>query len=237
MKRSVFLIMPAYNVERQIAATVAKIPHGVCKKLIIVNDGSRDGTLAVAKKIKSRDFKIQIINHPRNLGYAMAQKHGYAAALKQGADAMVLLHGDGQYDPALIPLLLKPLLAGQADVVQGSRMLGDPLKGGMPLYKFLGNKFLTLFENTLLGLDISEFHSGFIVYSRKALTRIPFEQMENCFHFDGEMIITAHEKGLKVKEVAIPTRYAGETSNLNAFTYGLRVIKIALKHRFKRRKQ
>ncbi len=237
MRKRVFLIMPAYNVGQRIAQTVAAIQKGVCEKLIIVNDGSRDNTLAVAKKIKRSDFKIQIIDHSKNQGYAITQKHGYKEALRQGADIMVLLHGDGQYNPKLIPLLLQPLLDGKADIVQGSRMLGKPLKGGMPLYKYIGNRFLTWFENLVLGLNISEFHSGFIAYSRKALTRIPFEQMENCFHFDGEMIITAHEKNLKVKEVAITTTYAGEKSNLNPFTYGLRVMKIALKHRFKRKKQ
>ena len=236
MKKSVFLIMPAYNVEKHIAKTVARIPKGLCEKLIIVNDGSRDNTLGIAKKLKRSDLKIQIIDHKKNLGYAMTQKHGYAEALKQGAGIMVLLHGDGQYDPQLIPMLLQQIEAGKADIVQGSRMLGNPLKGGMPLYKFIGNKFLTWFENLVLGLDISEFHSGFIAYSRRALETIPFERMENCFHFDGEMIITAHEKKLRVKEVAIHTIYAGEKSKLNPVTYGLRVMKIALKHRLKRKK-
>lgn len=235
MGKRVFIVMPAYNTGSHIAKTVERIPRGICEKLIVVNDGSTDNTLEAAKKLKRKDFAIEIINHEQNLGYAMAQKHGYRSALNQGADLMVLLHSDGQYAPHLIPLLLQPLFEGKADIVQGSRMLGNPLKGGMPLYKYWGNRFLTAFENLMLGLNLSEFHSGFIVYSKKALNTIPFEQMENCFHFDGEMMITASEKRLRIKEVMIPTTYADEKSNLNPVTYGLRVIKIALKHKFKKK--
>ncbi len=230
MSERVFIIMPAFNVEDQLAETVAKIPAGVCEKLIIVNDGSKDNTLKIAKKISGTDFEVQVIDHKKNLGYALVQKRGYREALKQGADIMVLLHGDGQYAPEFIPLLLSPLLKGTADVVQGSRMLGDPLAGGMPFYKYVGNKILTGFENLVLGLNMSEFHSGYIAYSKKALGVVPFEDMENCFHFDGEMIISANKAGLRVEEVPIQTIYAGEKSNLNPLKYGLNVIRVALKY-------
>jgi len=226
----IFVVIPAYNAAKTVKSVFERIPKDFFSqvgKFLIVNDGSRDGTADVSKEIAKEYPKIQIITHKKNKGYSQAQKSGYNEALKQGAGMTVLLHADGQYAPELIEKICQPILNGEADVVMGSRMLGgEALKGGMPKYKYYGNKFLTAIENLAYGMHVSEYHSGYMAYSRRTLETVPFNAVGDTFHFDGEMLLRSHKKGLKIKEIPIPTRYAEEKSHLNAVTYGLNVLKI-----------
>jgi glycosyltransferase involved in cell wall biosynthesis len=229
-KKNIFIIMPAYKVEHLIEAVIKRIPSDIWKKvsqLVIINDGSPDNTIGVIKKLSKRYKKLHIIDKKINEGYARAQKTGFKYALKKGADIVVLLHSDGQYAPELLPKLLKPLEEDKADVVQGSRILGGKaLQGKMPMYKYIANRILSILENLTYGMNVAEYHSGYMLYSKKALEKIPFEKLSNTFHFDGEMIFMSGKKGLKFKELPITTTYAGETSNLKPIQYGFDVLKI-----------
>lgn len=229
--KSIFVVMPAYQAAETLAGVFARIPASLLGerglRFIVVNDGSTDDTRQVVQQLMERVDNIQAANHQENLGYAAAQKTGFKMALEQGADIVVLLHSDGQYAPELLPVLLKPLQDEQADVVQGSRILGGKaIEGGMPLYKYLANRVLSTLENIVTGLHLAEYHSGYMLYSRKALEAIPFEKLGNTFHFDGEMLIMAAKRGMRVKEIGIPTRYGTERSYLRPIPYGLNVLRI-----------
>jgi len=227
--------MPAYNVSHLIGDVFSRIPKNVLRKtdtIIVVNDGSSDETSQIVKKLSKKYKKIHFIDKKINEGYAKAQKTGFSYALKMGADIVVLLHGDGQYAPEELPKLLLPLEKEEADVVQGSRILGGgALKGNMPLYKYIANRTLSTLENIIYGIHVTEFHSGYMLYSRKALTTIPFLKLSNTFHFDGEMIFMTFKKGLRFKELAIPTRYTTEKSNVKNIPYGFHVLKIMLDYK------
>lgn len=232
--KRIFIVMPAYQAAGSVGQVLGRIPLGVRERLtslIVVNDGSSDHTEGVVREWMGRWRQIRLINQSMNLGYAMAQKTGFKAALAQGADIVALLHADGQYAPELLPTLLKPLEDDEADVVQGSRILGGgALKGGMPLYKYIANRALSAIENFAYGLDFAEYHSGYMLYSRKALEAIPFERLSNTFHFDGEMLLMASKRRLRVKELPIPTCYAGEQSHLKPIKYGFDVLGIIVKN-------
>lgn len=229
--KKIVIVMPAYNAVRKITSVFERIPAAVWElkpEVIIVNDGSRDDTAQKIAEIKSRwGSRISSIDKSKNEGYARAQKSGFAEALRRGADVVVLLHSDGQYAPETLPKLLRPFEEG-ADIVQGSRMLSkrDALKGGMPLYKFVANVALSTLENLVFRLNFAEYHSGYMLYSRKALETIPFQKLSDTFHFDGEMLFVGAKRGLKVKEVAIPTLYADEESHLKPIQYGFNILKI-----------
>lgn len=228
--KKIFVIIPAYNSSTLIEEVIKRIPKAIWKKIskiVIINDCSTDNTSESINKIVRTYPNIHVINKKQNEGYAKAQKTGFTYALKNNADIVVLLHSDGQYAPEEMPRLLEPLEKGDADVVQGSRMMeGKAMEGNMPIYKFIANKILSKLENIVYGTNVAEFHSGYMLYSRKALETIPFHKLSNTFHFDGEMIFMAHKRGLRFKELAIPTRYAGEKSNLLPIQYGLDVLKI-----------
>lgn len=229
MKRKIFVIIPAYNTSFLIEKVVRRIPKIIWKKIsriVIINDHSTDDTLKFIKKVSCDYPLIHVINKKKNEGYARAQKTGFTYALKNHADIVILLHGDGQYAPEEMPRLIKPLEKGQADVVQGSRMLGNALKGKMPLYKYVANIILSKLENWVCETNVTEFHSGYMLYSRKALEIIPFTKLSDTFHFDGEMVFMTHKKGLRFKELVIPTCYAGEKSNLKPIKYGFQILKI-----------
>lgn len=234
-RKKIFIVMPAYNVEKLVEGVFKRIPKIIfrkVRKLIIVNDNSIDNTLKVLRKIAKIYPRVEIMNKKQNEGYARAQKTGFAKALDEGADIIVLLHSDGQYAPEELLRLLEPLEKGHAHLVQGSRMLGGgALKGGMPIYKYIANKSLSYLENMAFGMNIAEYHSGYMLYSRKTLEKVPFMKLSDTFHFDGEMMFMAHKKKLKIKEIAIPTRYAGETSNLKPIQYGIDVLKIIIKYK------
>ena len=231
----IIILMPAYNVEKLITKTINRIPKDfmqIITKLIIVNDGSIDKTQEVIDNLIEKNSKIEVIKHINNQGYGATQKTGFNRALELNADIIILLHSDGQYAPELLLKLVHPFFEENVDVVLGSRILGKgALKGGMPLYKYLGNKFLTFIENLAYGMKVSEYHTGYMLYSKNALRKIPFNRLSNTFHFDGEMVMMSGKKNLKLKEVPISTTYADESSNLNSIKYGLNVFKIIIKEK------
>jgi glycosyltransferase involved in cell wall biosynthesis len=228
--KRIFVVIPAYQAERTIRQTLNRIPIELNVKNVthlVINDGCRDTTASIVRDIMAAQPNVRMIEHERNRGYAQAQKTGFTVALEEGADIVALLHADGQYAPELLPTLLAPLENEEADLVQGSRMLGGgALRGGMPLYKYIANKALTAVENCAYGLRMGEYHSGYMLYSRKALESIPFLKLSDTFHFDGEMILMAAKRKLRIKQVPIPTHYGDEESHLKPVKYGLDVLKI-----------
>ena len=230
MVDNVFVLMPAYNAGATIEKVFARIPpeaRARIRRYVAVNDGSKDDTAAALTRLQQQFSNLVVLNHPTNRGYGEAEKALLRYALEQGVDVGILLHSDGQYSPEKIPELLEPFDRDTADMVQGSRMLGGgALRGGMPFYKFVANKALTAIENWAFGMKLAEYHSGYMVYSRRALEMIPFEKLSGSFDFDLEMIVLARVKGLRIAEIAIPTIYAGEKSHLNPIKYGLDVLSV-----------
>lgn len=230
MVDEIFIIMPAYNAGQTIERVFARIPDYAKKRVrqyIVVNDGSSDDTDAALDRLAKQYPDLVVLKHERNLGYGAAEKTLLNYALKEGAEVAILLHSDGQYSPEKIPDLIRPFDNNQADIVQGSRMMGDgALRGGMPFYKFVSNKALTFIENLSFGMKMAEFHSGYMLYARKALLEIPFNKLSDSFDFDLEMLVMAKIKGLRIVEVPIPTIYAGETSHLNPVKYGFDVLAV-----------
>ncbi|MCX7698792.1 MAG: glycosyltransferase family 2 protein [Candidatus Goldbacteria bacterium] len=224
-KPRVIVVMPAYNAEKTLEKTYKDLPKHIVDKVILVDDGSKDRTVEIAKKLG-----IKFIVHMQNRGYGSNQKTCYIEALSDGADIIVMLHPDYQYDSRLVPEMIAPIMEGHADFVLGSRMLGHgALKGGMPLYKYIANKLLTMFENFILGKHYSELHSGFRAYSRKCLLSIPFTLNSDDFVFDTEMIAQVEMRGFPTSEIPVPTRYFKEASSINFFRsviYGLQTIKV-----------
>ena len=205
-KHRVLIFVVAYNAERTIESVLARIPVGLANKyeveILAIDDSSRDRTFEVGHKIQragASPFPLHVLFNPVNQGYGGNQKIGYHYAIQNDFDFVALLHADGHYAPELLPELLTPLQQGEADAVFGSRMLsqGAARKGGMPLYKFIGNKILTSFQNRLLRTNLSEFHSGYRIYSVAALKKLPFDRNTNDFHFDTEIIIQREQKTTK----------------------------------------
>lgn len=222
-RQKVIVVMPAYNAAKTLRITYDAIPMENVDHVILVDDGSRDETLKVAKELN-----LEVFVHGRNFGYGANQKTCYTEALKAGADIVVMLHPDYQYDPTLLPNVIAPLKADEADVVLGSRLLqGHVVAQGMPWWKFLGNCFLTWVENTILGLSLSEYHTGYRAYSRRVLEEAPFLLNSDKFVFDQEMIVQAAHLGFRIKEVPVPTRYFPEASSASFFAsvgYGLSIL-------------
>jgi 2-polyprenyl-3-methyl-5-hydroxy-6-metoxy-1,4-benzoquinol methylase len=210
--RKVVITMPAYRAESTLAMTVAEIPPGVADGIILVDDASPDNTVELA-----RELGITVYTHPENRGYGGNQKTCYVRALEEGADVVVLLHPDYQYDPKTVPLLIAPILAGHADMTFGSRFagLGDPRGGGMPLYRFIGNRVTTTLENLMLGSRFTDMHSGLRAYTRDCLLSLPFLRYADDFSFDSQLLVDAVTSGQRVVEVPIPTRYAEESSSIS----------------------
>ena len=230
-----FILIPAYNAGATVERVFERIPDAVRRRVaryVAVDDGSRDDTIAALQRLQPLFPNLVILRHEINRGYGEAEKTLLCHARDHGAQTAVLLHSDGQYSPEKIPDLLLPFERAQADIVQGSRMLGGgALAGGMPLYKFVANKALTAIENLSFGMRMAEYHSGYMLYSRRAIETIPFERLSNSFDFDLEMLVLAHVQGLRIVEVAIPTIYAGEKSHLNPIRYGLDVLKVVRDYR------
>jgi glycosyltransferase involved in cell wall biosynthesis/2-polyprenyl-3-methyl-5-hydroxy-6-metoxy-1,4-benzoquinol methylase len=208
----IIITMPAYQAEQTLQQTVADIPEGLADQLILVDDASPDNTVMLA-----RQLGIRVFVHRRNRGYGGNQKTCYQVALREGADIVVLLHPDYQYDPKAVPLLLGPLLAGDADMTFGSRFagLGDPISGGMPIYRFLGNRITTTLENLMLGSRFTDMHSGMRAFTRECLLSLPFLGYSDDFVFDSQLIVDAVLGGQRVVEVPIPTRYTKESSSIS----------------------
>ena len=220
-KHRVVAVMPAYNAERTLAATLADVPAGSIDEVILVDDGSTDRTVQVA-----RDMGLTVIVHPRNRGYGGNQKTCYREALARGADVVVMIHPDYQYDSRVIPLAVGFIELGVCDVVLGSRVRSraEALQGGMPVYKYLSNRFLTFAENCALGQNLGDFHSGFRVYRREVLERIPFERNSDDFVFDTQFLVQAVHFGYRLGDVPVPVRYFDEASSINfrrSLVYGL----------------
>jgi 2-polyprenyl-3-methyl-5-hydroxy-6-metoxy-1,4-benzoquinol methylase len=209
---TVVITMPAYRAAETLARTVADIPPGVSDAIILVDDASPDNTVELA-----RELGITVFVHPENRGYGGNQKTCYTRAFEEGADIVVLLHPDYQYDPKTVPLLIAPIVAGHADMTFGSRFagLGDPRGGGMPLYRFVGNRVTTTLENFMLGSRFTDMHSGLRAYTRECLLSLPFLRYTDDFSFDSQLLVDAVTSGQRVVEVPIPTRYAEESSSIS----------------------
>ena len=205
------ITLPAYNAERTLARTIADIPEGIADELILVDDHSPDNTAQAA-----RDLGLHVYVHPENRRYGGNQKTCYSRALQRGADIVVLLHPDYQYDAKAVPLLIAPILAGHADMTFGSRFAatGDPLKGGMPLYRYLGNRATTFVENAFLGSRFTEMHSGLRAYTRQCLLALPFLSYSDDFVFDSQLLADTVTMGMRVVEIPIITRYTHESSSI-----------------------
>lgn len=231
-RKRVLIFIVAYNAERTIRDVVSRIPRSLAKfdtEILIIDDSSQDRTFEVAHHHGNTGqvpFPVTVLYNPVNQGYGGNQKIGFQYAIRNGFDFVALVHGDGQYAPECLPELLEPLLEGDADAVFGSRMMSRfaALKGGMPLYKYIGNRILTTIQNRLLASSLSEFHSGYRIYSVNALRRVPFDRNTNDFHFDTEIIIQLVRAGLKIKELAIPTYYGDEICHVNGIKYAWQVI-------------
>jgi glycosyltransferase involved in cell wall biosynthesis len=218
-----------------IAAVVERIPDDfwpAIAAVIVIDDGSRDDTGAVVERLCARFPKLALWRHPSNRGYGAAVRIGLRLSREAGADFIACLHADGQYPPEKLSEFIPYMHAHGIDVLQGSRhRAGTARQGGMPVYKIIAGKLLTWLENRAFGLEMTDYHSGFLLYSRRAVETIAFEQLSSYFDFDLEVIACARARGLKVAELPIPTRYADEVSHLNPIWYGLRCLRVLLRYR------
>ncbi len=222
--------MPAYNAEKTLEKTYNEIYQNSVDEIILVDDFSSDKTKDIAKSLN-----ITTIVHDKNIGYGGNQKSCYRAALKAGADIIIMLHPDYQYTPKLIPAMASMMAFGEYDAVIASRMLGNSaLKGGMPLYKYISNKFLTAFENIIIGQKLSEYHTGFRGFTREILEKLPLEDCSNDFIFDNQMLALILYNGYTIGEISCPTKYFKEASSINfarSCKYGLEVLAVSIKYR------
>jgi len=219
----VVVVMPAYNAERTLQRTYDDLPHGRIANIILVDDGSRDATVDLARKLG-----LTVFIHRRNYGYGANQKTCYTEALKSGATVVAMVHPDYQYDPTLLPELLGPVERGEADVVFGSRLKGaSAIRQGMPWWKYVSNRALTWLENRVFGLSLSEFHTGYRVYARHALEHVNFLANADGFIFDQDIVAQFVECRLRIREVAVPVRYFPEASSASfaaSVRYGLGIL-------------
>ena len=219
----IVVVMPAYYAGRTLEATWRDLPHELVDDVIVVDDSSRDDTVTVA-----RALGLDVILHSHNRGYGANQKTCYAEALGRGADIVVMVHPDYQYDPRMVTAMAGMVASGVYDMVIGSRILGGgALAGGMPLWKYVANRALTLFENLLLGAHLSEYHTGYRAYSRRLLERLPWQANSDDFVFDNEFLAQAIVAGYRVGEVSVPTRYFAAASSINfprSVRYGFGVV-------------
>lgn len=226
------IFIVAYNAEKTIESVLTRIPESLLEydtEVLIIDDASADRTFEKGRAAGTAGklpFKLTVLFNPVNQGYGGNQKIGFHYAIKENFDIVALVHGDGQYAPECLPELIQPLLNGEADAVFGSRMMTrwGALKGGMPLYKYVGNKVLTAYQNLLLRSNLSEFHSGYRLYSVEALKKVPFHLNTNVFHFDTEIIIQFMFAGLRIKELPIPTYYGDEICHVNGLRYAWDVV-------------
>ncbi len=217
-------IVLGYNVSKVLEKTIRAIPQDSVEDIIVVDDGSTDGTAEVARRLG-----LKVVSHARNMGYGAAQKTGYQEAIRQGFDIAVMVHGDNQYDPAFVPKFVSKIRDEGYDVVSGTRMiLGDVLKGGMPLWKFIPNRFLTWLENIIFETNLTDYHNGFRAFSTPFLKTIPLELLSDKFDFDTDIIIQAAIRKAKIAEIPHPTRYEDENSQMpfsKGVKYGLSILK------------
>ena len=237
-KPKVVVVMPAYNAARTLHMTYAELPRDMVDLVIVVDDGSSDETAKIA-----RSLGLELFVHNRNYGYGANQKTCYREALKAGAGIIVMVHPDYQYDPTLLPEIIKPIQEGRADVVLGSRLLGgQPMKGGMPWWKYISNRFLTMLENKVFGLHLAEYHTGYRAYRREVLEAVNLAMNSDNFIFDQEIVAQFVEVKARIAEVPVPTRYfpqASSASLLQSTVYGLSILALLarfLLHRWRVRR-
>ena len=222
--------MPAYNAAATLERTLTEVPMGLVDEVVLCDDASADDTFALAKKLDIH----HVIRHPQNKGYGANQKSLYNKALELGADIVIMLHPDYQYTPKLIPSMVNIIGEDLYDVVLGSRILGNgALKGGMPLYKYVANRFLTLFQNIMLGHKLSEYHTGYRAFSKEVLTSIALSANSDDFVFDNQMMSQIIFKDFRIAEITCPTKYFEEASSINfsrSVKYGLGVLVVCIQH-------
>ncbi len=228
-KSKTIVVMPAYNAEKTLAKTFHDIPLESVDEIILCDDASTDKTTLIAQQLG-----ITTISHDTNQGYGANQKKCYEVALKRNADIIVMIHPDYQYDSRIIPFAVGFLKTGICDVVIGSRIRTrkETLQGGMPVYKYISNRILTIIENLILGQNLGDFHSGFRVYSRKVLERVPFMHNSDDFVFDSEFLAQSVYFGFRIGDVPIPTRYSEESSSINftrSIKYGIQTLLVMFK--------
>jgi glycosyltransferase involved in cell wall biosynthesis len=228
-KPKVVVVMPAYNAAKTLHMTYADLPHQMVDLVILVDDGSKDETARIAK-----DLGLELFVHNRNYGYGANQKTCYREALKAGADIIVMVHPDYQYDPTLLPQIVAPIERGDADVVLGSRLLGaDALSQGMPWWKYYSNRFLTGLENWVFGLHLSEYHTGYRAFRREVLECVNLEMNSDAFIFDQEIMAQIVEIHMRIAEVPVPTRYFAQASSASfaqSLIYGLSILWVLAKY-------
>lgn len=233
MKLSV--IVPAYQAASTLSRVVERIPSDLWPDIdhfLVIDDGSSDATSEIVRGLAKRHPQIELLAHPRNLGYGATVRDGLLAARNWNSHATVCLHADGQYPPERIPWLLGQMDQRGLDLLQGSRHLdGGARKGGMPLYKIVAGKLLVALENAVFGLELTDYHSGFLFYSRKAIDLVPFDKLGASFDFDLQVIACCRAMALSIGEESIPTRYADEVSHLRSIPYGLRVLNVLWRYR------
>src|SRR5579859_3981865 len=225
----VVVVMPAYNAAKTLHMTYADLPHQIVDLVILVDDGSKDETARIAKELG-----LELFVHNGNYGYGANQKTCYREALKAGADIVVMVHPDYQYDPTLLPEIIRPIEAGEADVVLGSRLLrGDAMRQGMPWWKYAANRVLTGLENRVFGLKLAEYHTGYRAYRREALESVNLEMNSDNFVFDQEIVAQFVDVGMRIAEVPVPTRYFAQASSCS-FTascrYGLSILGVLTRY-------
>jgi len=225
----VVVVMPAYNAARTLRMTYADLPREMVDLVILVDDGSKDETARIA-----RELGLELFVHHRNYGYGANQKTCYREALKAGADIVVMVHPDYQYDPTLLPQIIGPIQEGRADVVLGSRLMGvHPMGQGMPWWKYIANRFLTWLENRVFGLKLSEYHTGYRAFSRQALESVNLQMNSDKFIFDQEIIAQMVELRMRFTEVPVPTRYFAQASSasfLQSTAYGISILWLLLRY-------
>lgn len=231
MSKKIGIFIIAYNAVHHLNKTLSRIPAEVYDKaseIFVVDDCSKDNTYyaAIGYKYDKKLDKLSIHRNEKNQGYGGNQKVGYSYAIDSGLDVIAMVHGDGQYAPEILPELLEPLEKGEADMVFGSRMSvkGAARDGGMPLYKYYGNRILTSIQNKLTGLNLSEYHSGYRVYSVDALKKIPFRSFSNNWHFDTQILLAMAEREMRIAELPIPTYYGDEICHVNGIPYALNCL-------------
>ncbi len=232
------ILVVAYEASATLESVLNRIPsefRSTLHTILVCDDASSDDTYQVGMRVKQSrpDLPLEVIRRPVNLGYGGNQKAGYRWMIDHGLDVVVLLHGDGQYAPEFLPRMVAPIVDGRADVVFGSRMLerGAALRGGMPKYKFVGNKILSFLQNRIAGVSLSEWHSGYRAYSVASLARVGFELNADYYDFDTQIILQMIESHQRILEIPIPTFYGDELSRVNGIRYGWRILKHTLRWR------
>lgn len=232
--KKIVVVLPAYHAEKTLVMTYEEIPLDIVDEVVLVDDCSSDSTVEVGRGLGIKN----IVVHEENLGYGGNQKTCYAEALRLGADIVVMLHPDYQYTPKLITAMASMIASGEFDAVLASRILGrGALEGGMPVYKYISNRFLTLAENLLLGVKLSEYHTGYRAFSKEVLERLPLLENSDDFVFDNQMLAQVVYFGFKIGEISCPTKYFPEASSINfrrSVVYGLGVLRTAIRFRLQK---